>query len=138
MKKILVVFLLIFLVSCSARNVVELNGIKIDVEIANTDEARQQGLMFRNSLEENEGMLFVFDNEEKREFWMKNTFIPLDIIFLDKNMQVVSIIESMEPCKEANCPTYSSKVPATYALEVNAGFVKENNINEGMVAKLWQ
>ncbi len=138
MKKILFVLLLIFLVSCTKGNVVELNGVEIDVEVAKTDEARQEGLMFRNSLGENEGMLFVFDDEKPRSFWMKNTYIPLDIIFLDKEMKIVSIVENMEPCKEANCPTYSSEVPATYALEVNAGFVKENNINEGMKAKLWQ
>lgn len=131
-------FLLIFLVSCTKNNVVKINGIKINVEIAETEGERQQGLMFRSELEENEGMLFVFEDEQPRSFWMKNTLIPLDIIFFDKNFSVVSYVENMEPCLEDPCPIYDSKESTKYALEVNSGFVRENNIKQGMTAKLWQ
>jgi len=136
MRKVLFIFLLVFLISCTKNDILEINNVKIDIEIAQTDYTRQQGLMFRKEMGKNQGMLFVFDEEKPRSFWMKNTYLALDIIFLDKDMKVVSIVEGMEPCKETECPTYESKVPTMYALEVNSGFVKENNIKEGMTAKL--
>jgi YVTN family beta-propeller protein len=90
------------------------------------------GLMFRKSLEWNNGMLFVFEDESNLSFWMKNTYIPLDMIFVDKDFRIVDINQNAQPCiEEKHCPSYSSKQPAKYVLEVNAGFVKQNKIKIG-------
>ena len=139
MKKILVFLLLIFLIGCtkiSNKNLNEIsidNGekiIKLNVEIADDNKERQQGLMFREKLNENEGMLFVFDNEDYQTFWMKNTLIPLDIIFIDKNFQIVDI-KNAAPCKTYPCDLYKSSKPAKYVLELNANFTIRNSIKEG-------
>ena len=83
--------------------------------------------MYRTSLEENHGMLFVFEEEKQRIFWMKNTQIPLDIIFVEADGIIVDIKENFEPCVVDDCEKYNSQ-PALYALEVNAGFVAEHGI----------
>lgn len=103
----------------------------VRAEVANTDTEKTKGLMHRKNLEEDAGMLFNFTSEKNRSFWMKNTLIPLDIIFIDKDKKIVDIIENMEPCLEEPCQVYESKYPAMYALEVNAGYVDKNNIRTG-------
>ena len=107
--------------------------ITIYVEIADNDTERSYGLMNRTTLAKDRGMIFVYNKEEAMAFWMKNTLIPLDVIFLNRNKEVVSA-ETMQPCKADPCPSYYSKFPAQYAIEVNAGFVKENNIAYGNTA----
>lgn len=111
------------------------NGITnpIYVEIANDPSEIQKGLMFKKKLEWNNGMLFVFDDEQYRSFWMKNTNIPLDILFIDKDFNIVDIKENVEPCLTSTdtCPSYPSKAPAKYVLEVNSDFVNQNNIEIG-------
>lgn len=102
--------------------------ISIDVEIASNMAKRMRGLMFRKSLGENEGMLFVFDSLSYHRFWMMNTTIPLDAIHIDSNGTVVDIIP-MEPCKSlVSCPTYTPKAQAKYVLEVNQGFAERKGI----------
>ncbi len=138
--KILLIFLLIFLINCtkisnkSQKEIFIDNGkelIKINVEIADDNEKRVKGLMFREKLRENSGMLFIFENEEYKTFWMKNTLIPLDIIFIDKNLEIMDI-EYAIPCNENPCTLYyRSSKPSKYVLEVNAGFSAKNNIHEG-------
>jgi uncharacterized membrane protein (UPF0127 family) len=91
---------------------------KLDIEIANTDYEIQTGLMYRESMEENQGMLFVFEDARQRFFYMKNTKIPLDIIYIDTNKKIVSFQKNAKPFNEASLP---SNVPAKYVLEVNAG-----------------
>jgi uncharacterized membrane protein (UPF0127 family) len=86
--------------------------------------------MFREKLNENEGMLFVFDDEKYETFWMKNTLIPLDIIFIDKNFKIISI-ENAVPCKREPCTLYKSAKPAEYVLEVNENFTIRNKIKSG-------
>jgi len=98
------------------------------VEIADEPHERNQGLMFRDSLKLDRGMLFVFDDERMLSFWMKNTLIPLDMLFVDADFRIVDIKENVPPCKEDPCPNYPSKKPAKYVLEVNAGFVMKNDI----------
>ena len=92
------------------------------VEIANTNEERSQGLMYREKLEEGHGMLFVFEKVKVYEFWMKNTLIPLDMIWLDEDFDIVDV-QTAVPCpvEEENCPTYKPKGVAKYVLEVNGG-----------------
>ena len=104
--------------------------IKINVEIADDNEERIKGLMFREKLNENEGMFFIFEDESHQTFWMKNTLIPLDIIFIDKNFKIVDIKNAI-PCKEEPCVLYKSSKPAKYVLEVNENFSTKNNISIG-------
>ena len=101
------------------------------VDIANDPDEQSRGLMFRKSLEWNNGMLFVFDDEKQLSFWMKNTYIPLDMIFINNEFKIIDIKEDAQPCLEKICPKYSSKEPAKYVLEVNAGFVQKNKIKIG-------
>ncbi len=101
---------------------------QIFVEIADTPYKQSIGLMNRKKLEDNSGMFFIFNNEQIREFWMKNTLIPLDMIFLDKNFKIVNIVKNATPCKILNCEVYSSLFPSKYVIEVNSGFVEKYNL----------
>ena len=105
----------------------------VRAEVANTDIEKTKGLMNRENLEDDEGMLFNFTSEKNRSFWMKNTLIPLDIIFMDKDRKIVDVIESMKPCPEEPCKVYESGYPAMYALEVNAGYAERHNIRVGKI-----
>ena len=135
--KILLVFLLAFLASCakiseeSRKEIFIDNGknlIKIDAEIADDKEEMMKGLMFREKLEKNAGMLFIFEDEAYQSFWMKNTLIPLDIIFIDNDLKIADV-KYADPCKKEPCAVYTSSKPAKYVLEVNAGFVANNKLN---------
>lgn len=106
--------------------------VVVNVEIADTEEERAQGLMYRESLENYSGMLFVFEEEANNAFWMKNTSISLDLIFVDSGKKIVDVIENAQPCTEGHiCPTLRPQVKYMYCLEVNGGFVEENRIGEG-------
>lgn len=90
-------------------------------EIAKTEQQREKGLMNRKEMAQNKGMLFVFEQEGLYSFWMKNTFIPLDIIWLDGQGRTVFISQDVLPCNEDPCPIVSSDKLAKYVLELNAG-----------------
>lgn len=112
-------------------NKVCVNDSCFDVEIAESSEERSRGLMYRKSLDENSGMLFIFDQEKEYSFWMKNTLIPLDIIWIDKDMEIVYIEKNVQPCQEDPCPKYKPSQSAKCVLELNAGQVDKNNIKTG-------
>lgn len=101
---------------------------KIDVEIAENDDARHLGLMYREGMQEDQGMFFIFQNEEPQSFYMKNTVLPLDIIFVNKNLHIVKIHKNTEPFSEKSLPSIK---PAVYVVEVNAGFTDKFKIKEG-------
>lgn len=101
---------------------------RLDIEIADTDYERETGLMYRDHMEENHAMLFIFENEAPRGFYMKNTEISLDILFLDKARKVVKIAPNTRP---KSLQTIPSEVPAQYVLEINAGLAEEWNIKQG-------
>jgi len=123
---------LLLLAACEATEPwVEVNGKRFYVEIADDDASRTQGLMFRDHLADNRGMLFIFRREEPRSFWMRNTRIPLDIIYLDSQLRVVSISANTPPCRTRQCPTYPSRGPAQYVLEINASQSKALNLEPG-------
>ena len=105
-------------------------SVRVSVEIADTLEERKLGLMHRESLDENKGMLFIFEDELPRTFWMKNTLIPLDIIFISEDLEIINIKQA-EPCINDHCRVYSSEGNAKYVLEVNRGFSERNGINSG-------
>ncbi len=131
MKKLFFFSLLIilfysFLLASTPKEAEEKIIVKVDkhsfiAEIANTPKKRQQGLMYRKNLCPSCGMLFVFKKEQPLSFWMKNTFIPLDIVFINRKKKIVDFV-TLKPCEEENpCIPYPSKKPAQYVLEVNAG-----------------
>ncbi|MCF8035278.1 MAG: DUF192 domain-containing protein [Desulfobacteraceae bacterium] len=97
------------------------------VEVAATPQARAKGLMFRRSLEKNTGMLFVYPAEDRRCFYMKNTFIPLDIAFINRDLQIVDIRQMQPLDKTPVC----SREKVRYALEVNSGFFDRHGIQVG-------
>jgi uncharacterized protein len=101
---------------------------KIDIEIADNENKRMQGLMWRRSMSDLQGMLFIFEKEQPQSFWMKNTYIPLDIIYINHSFDIVTIQANTTPFSEAPVPSYK---PAQYVVEVNAGFCVKNKIEEG-------
>ena len=98
------------------------------IELALTPQQRAQGLMFRKEMARDEGMLFLFDREAPRAFWMKNTYLPLDIIFLDAAGRIVSIARDTTPLSETPIP---SEQPAAAVLELNAGTAAELGLQQG-------
>jgi uncharacterized membrane protein (UPF0127 family) len=100
------------------------------VKIADTPEKRSQGFMYRESLAENRGMLFIFDKEGNYSFWMKNTLIPLDIIWLNGNKEVVFIKNNAQPCQN-ECPAIKPDAEAKYVLEINTGLADKINLKIG-------
>jgi uncharacterized membrane protein (UPF0127 family) len=114
----------------------EINGKKLNIEIADTPAKRTKGLMFRDSLEDDSGMLFIFPSSAKYTLWMANTYIPLDMVWIDKNKSVVYMEENVPPCTEAQnikekCKRYTPDTPAKYILELNAGKASELNVKIG-------
>ncbi len=101
---------------------------KIDAEIADDNLQRELGMMFRDKLNEDQGMLFIFDTEQPQSFWMKNTILPLDIIYVNSKMEIVKIQKNAEPFSENSLPSVK---PAQYVVEVNAGYCEKFGIKEG-------
>lgn len=101
-------------------------------ELAESRAERERGLMFRKSLDSDKGMLFVFEEEEEYPFWMKNTLIPLDMIWINENKEVVFVSKNVQPCEgENHCLSINPNKKAKYVLEINAGSVKEAGIEIG-------
>ena len=107
-------------------------GIELEVELAVTPEEHILGLMYRDKMEDNGGMLFVFPKEEILSFWMKDTCIPLSIAFIKANGQIVQI-EAMKPY---NLAAHVSREPVKYALEMKDGWFKIHNVKEGNAVKI--
>jgi uncharacterized membrane protein (UPF0127 family) len=103
---------------------------RIAIEIADNDARREQGLMYRKSMADTNGMLFLFPTSEPQNFWMHNTYIPLDIIYVDENRTIVTIARNCKPLNDDNIPSYKN---AQYVVEVNGGFCDKYGIKEGDV-----
>jgi uncharacterized membrane protein (UPF0127 family) len=106
------------------------------VEMANTPAERELGLMYRTTVDENRGMLFIFPQEDIYPFWMKNTKIPLDMLWLDSSYRVVYIEKNATPCILENCPIITPTKSAKYVLEINAGLVDKYSIKLESIAKI--
>jgi len=102
-----------------------------NVELAQTSQRRAYGLMFKQSLDSDKGMLFIFHKEEEHSFWMKNMLIPLDIIWIDKDKKVVWVKENVQPCLEQECKSIKPDQKAKYVLELNAGTIDKINLKIG-------
>lgn len=103
---------------------VVIGDVSFRVEIAGTQENRVRGLSGRHNLPDGHGMLFVFENDEIRNFWMKDMEFPLDLAFFNKDKVIVDVQRNLLPCNGKDCRVYSSRAPASYVLEVNAGGLK--------------
>jgi len=110
---------------------VELNGHRYSIEIAADNASREHGLMDRTEMAADHGMLFVFDDDAPRAFWMKNTKIPLDMLFFNAERKLVSVQHRVPPCLGDPCPAYSSGAPARYVLELNGGQAEKLGLNPG-------
>ncbi len=118
--------------SCASGNWVELSGQRYQVEIANDDAQRARGLMFRDELASGRGMLFIHDREEPQAYWMKNTRIPLDILYFNSDRKLVSQQRDVPPCSAGDrCPAYPSDAPARFVLELNAGDAARLKLENG-------
>lgn len=109
---------------------VKFSSVEIKAEVADTPLKRAEGLMSKKSLPADEGMLFIFNNADYHGIWMMNMSFSIDILWIDKDLKIVDIMEDAQPCT-FNCPIYTPSEKAAYVLEVNSGFVKQNGIKTG-------
>jgi uncharacterized membrane protein (UPF0127 family) len=126
-----VMALAIALPACAKGPSVELKGQRFSIEIAETDAAREHGLMDRESMPQDHGMLFVFQDDQPRAFWMKNCKFPQDMLFFDADRKLISIQHDVPACTADPCPRYSSGAPARYVLELNAGQARKLGVAPG-------
>lgn len=140
LRRILIACCLVILTgatACSAGQPrVELKGKTFTVDLARTRAEQARGLMFVEDLPADHGMLFIFSVEGPRSFWMKNTRIPLDILYFDSELALVSVAANARPCVADPCPPYPSAGPAQYVLELNAGVAEQLGVKRGDPLKL--
>ncbi|SEL63580.1 hypothetical protein SAMN05428989_2118 [Pseudoxanthomonas sp. GM95] len=129
---VLAALLLTGLTACARTPWVELDGHRYSIEIADDNTERARGLMFRDEMADDHGMLFIHQNEEPLAYWMKNTHIPLDILYFDHDLKLVGEQRDVPPCTAGNaCPSYPSHAPALYVLELNAGQAAKIGLKKG-------
>ncbi|GMU44269.1 MAG: DUF192 domain-containing protein [Xanthomonadales bacterium PRO6] len=123
MRKLLPLILAVHVAACtSATPTATLRGQTYELEIADNDAERARGLMYRDQLAADAGMLFLFERQGPQAFWMKNTRIPLDILYFDEDWRLVGWSLDTPPCSLGDrCPSYPSQAPAQFVLELNAG-----------------
>ena len=119
--------------ACASGSWVELSGHRYQVEVADDDAERARGLMFRDALPADHGMLFIHEEQGPQAYWMKNTRIPLDILYFDNDRKLVSQQRDVPPCSAGDrCPPYPSAAPARYVLELNAGDAMRLGLADGV------
>jgi uncharacterized membrane protein (UPF0127 family) len=126
------------LAGCASGNElwVEIGGQRYAIEVADDDAERARGLMFRDELAADRGMLFIHERQEPLAYWMKNTRIPLDILYFDDARKLVSQRRDIPPCSLGDrCPPYPSDAPARYVLELNAGEAARLGLKDGAELK---
>lgn len=140
MRKLILLIIIIIIVLASFRAVffdskkVCFENNCFIVEIADTDRERARGLMFRKDLDLEKGMLFVFDEEGKHSFWMKNMEFPIDIIWMNTDKEVVSIDKNVQPCIAEECRAILPEEKVRYVLELNSGMADKFSIQEEEIA----
>jgi len=125
--------LIVIFLGCIKTARVEVLGderVSFNVEIADSFVKKRLGLMFRKGLEKDQGMLFVYQKPEGKSFWMKNTKIALDIIFISKDKKIVNI-EQADPCSQKPCRRYHSRGKVMYTLEINQGLSRQYGFKAG-------
>ncbi len=132
MRFLFIIISIAICTACSAKGPsVEIGGERFSVEIADTTDKQSLGLMFRDEMPADHGMLFIFPKEAPRSFWMKNTRIALDIMYFDKDLNMVSASLDTQPCRVSRCPSYPSIAAAMYVLELNAGTAEKLAVGPG-------
>lgn len=135
MKRRMIVVLIFLTLGCSGQagrnrfiKVYFPDGFSATAELAVSDEERTQGLMFREEIKEDQAMLFVFEEEDIHSFWMKNMRFAIDILWLDRQRQIVHIENRVPPCPQDPCPSYVPAAAALFVLELRAGFVEKHGL----------
>ncbi|MDR1074790.1 MAG: DUF192 domain-containing protein [Xanthomonadaceae bacterium] len=138
LSRLLLLVSVLLLASCATRSPwVEIGGKHYQVEIADNNDSRARGLMFRDQLPLDHGMLFIHEVEAPQAYWMKNTRIPLDILYFDNHRKLVSQQRDVPPCSAGNaCPSYPSIRAARYVLELNAGQAQQLNLENGVELRI--
>ncbi len=136
MKQLLAPLLMVFATGAIAAPqpsapAVQLHGKRFATEFATNNASRERGLMMRTELAADHSMLFVFPEDDQRWFWMKNTLIPLDILYFDGQRKLVSVQANVPPCKADPCPSYPSDLPARYVLELAGGTAARIGVQVG-------
>lgn len=133
-------FLVLFSTGCPAtvaQNQVCFKHHCFTVEVVSKPPDLERGLQFRQTLAQDAGMLFVFSQSGKYSFWMKDTLLPLDIIWLDYARRVVHIEQNVQPCRQSPCPTYAPPQDALYVLELNANRAAQTGLHLGEVMEFY-
>ena len=117
------------------RELIIIGEATFEAQLATTDSERAEGLMNVESMPEDEGMLFVYEEESYRSFWMKNTLIPLDMIFIDDTYHIVEIIHNAKPCKKDPCQLYRSTKRTKYVFEINGSLSKKYKFEMGDIVE---
>ncbi len=131
------VALCLMLSSCRGISVVKADRVCftevcVNVEVVSTPETMEKGLQGRTALTENGGMLFVFSQPDRQFFWMKDTLIPLDMIWMNEEREIVHVRPNVQPCQSDPCDVYGSPTPdALYVLEVSEGYVQRHGLKRG-------
>jgi uncharacterized protein len=120
----------------TAPRVVFPDGYAVTVEVVADDETREQGLMYRDHLAEDRGMIFFFAQSGEYPFWMKNTLIPLDMIWIDEGLHIAHVAHDVPPCKADPCPSFPPNAQAKYVLEVAAGVAAKHHLKDGDALRL--
>jgi uncharacterized membrane protein (UPF0127 family) len=110
--------------------------LDIEVELAVNQAEREQGLMYRTELAEQQGMLFVYPEQAPLDMWMKNTYLHLDVLFLAADGRIVSLLKNLPPCTQEPCKIYNSQLAALYMLELKAGFIDKYQLKTGQLLRL--
>jgi uncharacterized membrane protein (UPF0127 family) len=108
-------------------------SLPLEVALADDNDERAAGLMYIRSMDENQGMLFVFEDEQPRSFWMANTPLALDMLFVNESYEIVTIHRNTQPFSQRN---FTSEIPAKYVIEVNGGYTIRHDIQEGMNVRI--
>ncbi|THJ23989.1 MAG: DUF192 domain-containing protein [Nitrospira sp. CG24E] len=112
------------------------NGRELEMEVADTPEKLLVGLAFRDTLPENGGMLYIFESTGQNHVWTKEYRFPVDMMWVDESHHIVGLKENIAPCREDNCPKYSSTPEAArYAIQTGAGFIKQEGVTIGLELK---
>jgi uncharacterized protein len=106
-------------------------GLNLKAELSLTVEQHRQGLMRRKELPRDRAMLFVFQEDERLAFWMKDTLIPLDLVFVSSDFRIVDIKKDFQPCDKEVCPSYEAVAAARYVVEMSAGLAAEKGLQAG-------
>jgi len=121
--------------TAAAQRIILPDNYAVAVEVASDDPTREQGLMYRDHLADDHGMIFLFTQAGEYPFWMKNTLIPLDMIWMDEQHRIVHIARDVQPCKADPCPSYPPNAKATSVLELAAGVAAKHHLADGNVLR---